>query len=192
MDDEMENATLKNRIEKGWRSFWELVSGLIGLAFIIGITVWAGGAVVDAVKSWFKTDNVASLSPVASYSPPKPSRPVGLVNIATTGEDTKPTVWYLRAETVLGPRTKRLFWVNLDYSKNKSAKFARMEMFVAVNCETMEMRVLSHASYKAKNPNAFFPENYAFDKAKVEYPVPDTGMMASYKEVCKDVYDIKA
>lgn len=192
MDDDTANTTWKNRLEKGWSSFLELVSGLIGFAMIVGITVWVGGAVVGAVKGWFKTDNPATLSPAALDIPPKPSRPVGFVHLATTGDDKKPTYWYLRADTVLGPRTKRLFWVNLDYSKNKSEKFTRMEMFIAVNCETMEMRMLSSASYKANNSNAFYPENYAFDKAKVEYPVPNTGMMASYEEVCKDVYDKKS
>lgn len=187
-NDELDSENWKERFKKKWKSFWDLVLGLVGLVFIISLAAWVFSGISGVIKGWFKPQSAV----LSSYTPPKPSRPVGFVHLTTTGEEKKPTEWYLRADTVLGPRTKRLFWVNLDYSKNKSEKFNRLEMFIAVNCETMEMRVLSSASYKSGNPNAFYPENYAFDKAKVEYPIPSTGMMASYKEVCKEVYDTKS
>lgn len=192
LNDNFEEDDWKSRFKKRWDSFWELVLGLVGLFLVVSLGIWISGAAIDMVKGWFKSDSAVIGAPSDNYTPPKPSRPRGLVHLATTGEEKKPTYWYLRADTVLGPRTKRLFWVNLDYSKNKSEKYNRMEMFIAVNCETMEMRVLSSASYKTNVSTAFFPENYAFDKAKVEYPVPNTGMMASYEEVCKEVYDKKS
>jgi hypothetical protein len=189
LNDDLDEGGWKSRLKKRWESFWELVATLIGILLLLSLIGWVIGGISGVIKGWFKSDSVVLASPAATYTPPKPSRPVGFVYLTSTGGEKKITKWYLRADTVLGPRTKRLFWVKLDYSKDKSKKENWMEMFVAVNCETMEMRALSYASYKIDNENAVFSESHPFDKAKVEYPVPNTGMMASYKEVCKGVYD---
>ncbi len=186
----MGSLNWKERIEKGWTSFKEFFSVVIGLAIVVSIASWVGGTAIGVVKGLFERNSGKNPMPVASYSPPKPTRPVGFVLLSTTGEGKNRTDWFLRADTVLGPRTKRLFWVTLDTGKIKE-KVTQTEMFLSVNCETMEMRTLSSISYKAKNLNAFYSKQYAFDEAEVDYPSPGTGMMASYKEVCKDIYDSK-
>lgn len=187
-NEDLDGEDCKERFKKKLKSFWDLVLGLVGIVFILGLAGWVLSGISGVIKGWFKPQSAV----LSSYTPPKPSRPVGLVHLTTTGEEKKSTEWYLRADTVLGPRTKRLFWVYLDYNKDKSEKDSRTEMFLAVNCETMEMRELSSASYKSGTPSPSFSVHYAFDKAKVEYPIPRTGMMASYNEVCKEVYDTKS
>ncbi len=179
--DSMEKSSWRTKAEKLWEQilvwFWILV--------IIAGFVWVAGAVTRTVKQWLKPDQVD----VEKYAPPKPARPTGFVFLASVGDEGSETQWYLRADTVLGPRQKRLFWISLNFEKNKKPQNKRSEYLYAINCETTEYRSLKWASYKTDSTDAYDVGVVAYDKAEADYPVPNTGVMAAYKEVCKSVYD---
>ena len=155
---------------------------------IFGIVLIAGVyTIFTSVKNW-----ISPVPQIRTYAVPKqtkPSRPVGLVHLITTGDEPELTKWYLRADTVMGTRVKRLAWVTIDFSENKKEKYSSDEQFHSINCETMEMRRLSAAYRKQNETKAYFPTDTPYDKAKISYPTPQTGMMALYKEVCKKIYD---
>jgi hypothetical protein len=164
----------------GWQ---RLGLAILAIPLLVGIhsiykAVVGGGVSPPSVRT--------DLAP----TPPKPVRPSGLILVSKTGGEGEITKWYLRAETVMGPRTKRLFWVSLDLSEDKSSKYESDEQLHSVNCETMEMRRLKSTFYKKNDEQGYSVKSDPYDKAEVNYPTPSTGLMALYKEVCKDVYDI--
>jgi hypothetical protein len=162
----------------------------LGLAVLAIPLVVGTHGIYKAVVGW--GNPTPSVRTNVAPTPPKPLRPVGLILLSKTGEEGKITKWYLRADTVMGPRTKRLFWVSLDLTEDKASKYESDEQLHSVNCETMEMRRLKSTYYKKNDETGYFVKSDPYDKAEVNYPTPGTGLMALYKEVCKDVYDISS
>jgi|694.fasta_scaffold56734_5 hypothetical protein len=154
----------------------------LGIVMIVGVYT-----IFTSIKNW-----ISPPPQIRTYAAPKqiePSRPVGLVHLITTGKEPTLNKWYLRADTVMGSRTKRLAWVKIDFAENKTEKYSSDEQFHSINCETMEMRRLSAAYRKRNDTKAYFSVETPYDKAEISYPSPNTGMMALYKEACRVIYD---
>ena len=109
--------------EPNWKAkaerLWERLIGWFALAGLVGGTIGLSSVIVKAVKQWLQPKAAIEVA----YSPPKPTRPIGFVFLSSTGEKGSETDWYLRADTVLGPRERRLFWVTLNYEKNKDIPY---------------------------------------------------------------------
>ena len=166
--------SVKKALDEFQAVFWLIA---VGVVLVVGVYTS-----FQAVKTWIYPPPTA---PIIALPP----RPKGLVFLASTGKKPKLTEWYLRADTVMGSRTKRLAWVTINLPDATGKIINHDEWLIATHCETMEMRTLQTTTYKTEGVSATASNTYPFDKAKISYPTPGTGMMAVFKETCKKIYD---
>lgn len=166
---------MKKTLDEFQAIFWLIA---VGVVLVVGTYTS-----FQTVKTWIYPPPIV---PIIAL----PKRPQGRVYLVETGEKPEIRKWYLRADTVMGSRTKRLSWVTLNHLDKKDKIKSFDEWLIATNCETMEMRTLKSSTYKIKdNGVASNTYSYPFDKAEITYPTPDTGMMAVFEETCKKIYD---
>jgi hypothetical protein len=165
---------VKKTLDEFQAVFWLIA---VGVVLVVGVYTS-----FQTVKTWIYPPPAV---PIIAISP----RPKGSVFLARTGEEPKFTEWYLRADTVMGSRTKRLAWVTIHLPDAKGKIISQDEWLIVSHCETMEMRTLQTTRYKTEGVSATTSNTYPFDKAIISYPTRGTGMMALFKETCKKIYD---
>lgn len=99
--------------------------------------------------------------PPPKLPPPKPPRPTGLIHLTDSDAGS---AWYLDADSVRGPRDKRLAWYTVDHEKNKTVELRSWRVYVSVNCDTMGVTELSSIGY--------YPDGNATRSEAVENPTP--------------------
>lgn len=170
-----------NRVVDEFKSLFLIA--FFGIVMIVGVYT-----IFTSIKNWISPP--PQIRTYVSPDKPKPTRPTGSVYLLLTGEKPEFIKWYLRADTVMGSRTKRLSWVTLNFVDEKDKIKSFDEWLIATNCDTMEMRTLKATRYKeADKGRASIQRELPFEKAEISYPTPETGMMAVYEEACKKTYD---
>lgn len=99
----------------------------VGCWLVGGLLIAAGIWAYDRYEITRKAD------PPTVTIPPLSPKPTGLIRLTELKDGS---VWHLDADTVKGPRTKRLAWVVEDHSKNKKVKANRTLTFYTIDCET--------------------------------------------------------
>lgn len=151
-----------------------------GVAFGVGILLASQHFLGPKLPWWLVPGRPAVLD-----TPPL-VRPIGQLQIGTDAADAN---WTLDADSVHGPRTKRLGWVAIVSSPKEKIKtdVRNSVNLYQINCETTATRILSGVGYDAKGEIVFHSE--IPDSTDKYFPPKTLGGMV-VEALCMPSFDI--
>lgn len=156
---------------------------ILGGAFSIFAGIWAYNHYT--IK---KIEPPVVITPTYVGGPPppiKPSRPTGLIYV-TSLEDG--TIWRLDADSVIGPRRARQFWIKADHSKSKTITARETQTYYRVNCDTTGIRTLKVVEYDKDGKVLRMFNESVFGKED-DYMPPESILASAIRTGCDRAYD---
>lgn len=134
-------------------------------------------------KWWAKDDPPRPPLPIpGAQADAPPPRPTGQVFITQLKNGT---IWRLDADSVKGPRSKRIGWLIQDHSGNKSEPARRSSEIYIVNCETTAFTVPRRIDYDKDGVS--MGSMYGSDQESFVPPESNGGRVVA--EICDHKFD---
>lgn len=149
-----------------------------------------GGGLLIAGLVWlynnYRIEKIDKPPPITLKAPPyQPPKPTGLrtVSILDSG-----TVWRIDADSVIGPRKSRQFWIREDHTNDKSRSARETHSLFRVNCDTTGYRTLKVVEYD-KDGGVLNQWGEELFKKSEDYSPPASHIGRALKAGCDPAYE---
>lgn len=154
-----------------------------GLIFTLACVAAAGWWLWNKYEIVERAEKASPPIPLAT--PAADKRPTGSVFVTELDDGS---VWSLNANSVRGPRDKRIGWVVSDNTKNKKVSSREVQTLYQVNCENTGFRTLTVIEYgkEGKVLNNWREEVFSKDN---DFAPPTSNMGSVISLMCGKEFD---